>query len=91
MIMSELGRLLRNGAGPESLPWWVVAMGAAAIGLVVGILVVSAWLDWRRELLERRASKARFPKPQRTRPLAWIVPATELKGMPRPEERRRAA
>jgi hypothetical protein len=89
--MSELGRLLRNEAGPGSLPWWVVAAGAAVVALVVGILVVCAWLDWRRARQERRASRTIFPKPPRTRPLAWVVPGTELTVLPRPAERRRAA
>ena len=84
-----------HGGSISSLPLWVMVLGAVIITLVVGTLVVSAWLDWRRRARRRARRVWRdYPANENKRPLAWHEPRPEelvLKVVAKPVEGEKAA
>jgi peptidoglycan/LPS O-acetylase OafA/YrhL len=83
--MNDVSNPLKDPAGAVSgitPPSWAMVALMVAIGVVVTILLVSLFNDWRRRRLRRRERRMRhiwekLPAPEKTRPLAWIVPAPE--------------
>ena len=102
--MEELNDPLKghtgSGGSLSGLPEWVQLVGGALVAVVVSILLVSLFMDWRRRRQRRRERHQRhvwsnYPVGQRTRPLAWIEPAPEgepmLAVLPKPGEGEKAA